>query len=136
MTIPSTISGGPSIFQLHLGSGEVLDAVDESDVLVAFYQQSYDAHLSILREGGICFYDSGEVPELKHERGIHHIGIPFTAATVEAIGGSARDRGKTFLCWVFYAPSSSLLRKRSLAFRAVSLTKGRRRSSKCVSSIR
>lgn len=106
MTIPSTISGGPSIFQLHLGSGEVLDAGDESDVLVAFYQHSYDAHLSTLREGGICFYDSGEVTELKHERGIHHIGIPFTAATVEAIGGSARDRGKNIfvlglLCAVF-----------------------------------
>ena len=26
MTIPSTISGGPSIFQVHLGSGEVLHA--------------------------------------------------------------------------------------------------------------
>jgi 2-oxoglutarate ferredoxin oxidoreductase subunit alpha len=24
MTIPATISGGPSIFQVHLGSGEVL----------------------------------------------------------------------------------------------------------------
>ena len=116
MTIPSTISGGPSIFQLHLGSGEVLDAGDESDVLVAFYQQSYDAHLRTLREGGICFYDSGEVTELKHECGIHHIGIPFTAATVEAIGGSARDRGKNIFCLVFYAPSSSSIRKRSLAF--------------------
>jgi hypothetical protein len=36
MTIPSTISGGPSIFQVHLGSGEVLTAGDEADVLVAF----------------------------------------------------------------------------------------------------
>jgi 2-oxoglutarate ferredoxin oxidoreductase subunit alpha len=34
------------------------------------------------------------VTEVKHERGIHHIGIPFTAATVEAVGGSARDCGK------------------------------------------
>lgn len=94
MTIPSTISGGPSIFQVHLGSGEVLHAGDESDVLVAFYQHSYDDHLKALRDGGICFYDSGEVKELKNERGIRHIGIPFTAATIEAIGGSARDRGK------------------------------------------
>ncbi|MFN7563687.1 MAG: 2-oxoacid:acceptor oxidoreductase subunit alpha, partial [Prosthecobacter sp.] len=31
MTIPSTISGGPSIFQVHLGSGEVLTAGDEAD---------------------------------------------------------------------------------------------------------
>ncbi len=106
MTIPSTISGGPSIFQLHLGSGEVLHAGDDSDVLVAFYQHSYDSHISALRDGGICFYDSGEVTEVKHERGIHHIGIPFTAATVEAVGGSARDRGKNIfvlglLCAVF-----------------------------------
>jgi len=106
MTIPSTISGGPSIFQVHLGSGEVLHPGDESDVLVAFYQHSYDSHVSALREGGICFYDSGEVTEVKHERGIHHIGVPFTTATVEAVGGSARDRGKNIfvlgmLCAVF-----------------------------------
>ncbi|MBL9131744.1 MAG: 2-oxoacid:acceptor oxidoreductase subunit alpha [Verrucomicrobiaceae bacterium] len=106
MTIPSTISGGPSIFQLHLGSGHVLTAGDEADVLVAFYQHSYDSHIASLREGGICIYDSGEVKEFKNERGIHHIGIPFTAATIEAIGGSAKDRGKNMfvlglLCAVY-----------------------------------
>lgn len=106
MTIPSTISGGPSIFQLHLGSGEVLHPGDESDVLVAFYQHSYDSHLASLRDGGICLYDSGEVTEFKNERNIHHIGIPFTAATIEATGGAARDRGKNMfvlglLCAVF-----------------------------------
>src|SRR5262245_12362759 len=37
MTIPSTISGGPSIFQVRIGSGEVLSAGDEADVLLAFY---------------------------------------------------------------------------------------------------
>lgn len=94
MTIPSTISGGPSIFQVHLGSGEVLTAGDEADVLVAFYQHSYDGHLASVRNNGICIYDSGEVSELKHERGITHIGVPFTTATIEATGGSARDRGK------------------------------------------
>lgn len=107
MTIPSTISGGPSIFQLHLGSGEVLHPGDESDVLVAFYQDSYNNHLGALREGGICLYDSGEVKEIRTgERGIHHIGVPFTQATIEAIGGSARDRGKNMfvlglLCAVY-----------------------------------
>ncbi len=94
MTIPSTISGGPSIFQVHLGSGEVLTAGDEADVLVAFYQHSYDDHLHSIRDGGICIYDSGDVTEIKHERGIVHIGVPFTSATIEATGGSARDRGK------------------------------------------
>jgi 2-oxoglutarate/2-oxoacid ferredoxin oxidoreductase subunit alpha len=36
MTIPATISGGPSIFQVRIGSGEVLSAGDEADFLVAF----------------------------------------------------------------------------------------------------
>ncbi len=94
MTIPSTIAGGPSIFQVHLGSGEVFHAGDVADVLVAFYQHSYDDHLGFLKEGGICLYDSEKVEETRDERGIHHIGVPFTSATVEAIGGTAKDRGK------------------------------------------
>ncbi|MEM9283641.1 MAG: 2-oxoacid:acceptor oxidoreductase family protein [Verrucomicrobiota bacterium] len=95
MTIPSTISGGPSIFQVHLGSGEVLSAGDESDFLIAFYQHSYDDHLAALKDGGICIYDSDHVEEIKSDhRHITHVGIPITSTTVEAIGGSARDRGK------------------------------------------
>ena len=31
MTIPATISGGPSIFQVRIGSGEVLSAGDEAE---------------------------------------------------------------------------------------------------------
>src|SRR6185295_14914316 len=45
MTIPSTISGGPSIFQVRIGSGEVLSSGDEADVLLAFYQHSYEDHV-------------------------------------------------------------------------------------------
>src|ERR1039458_2870298 len=45
MTIPSTISGGPSIFQVHMGSGDILSSGDQADVLVAFYQHSYDNHI-------------------------------------------------------------------------------------------
>ena len=67
MTIPSTISGGPSIFQVRVGSGEVLSSGDEADVLLAFYQHSYDDHLSSVRKGGIVLYDSDHVTELKPE---------------------------------------------------------------------
>ncbi len=106
MTIPSTISGGPSIFQVHLGSGEVLHPGDESDTLVVFYQDSYDNHLASLKDGGICFYDSDKVEEVREERGIIHIGVPFTSATIEAIGGNAKSRGKNIfvlgmLCAVY-----------------------------------
>src|SRR3977135_2559848 len=56
MTIPSTISGGPSIFQVRIGSGEVLSAGDEADFLVAFYQHSYQDHIAFLKEGGVLLY--------------------------------------------------------------------------------
>ncbi|MEM7601448.1 MAG: 2-oxoacid:acceptor oxidoreductase family protein [Verrucomicrobiota bacterium] len=101
MTIPSTISGGPSIFQVHLGSGEVLSAGDEADFLVAFYQHSYDNHIDSLKSGGICIYDSDHVEEFQEIEGVRHVGIPITSTTVEAIGGSARDRGKNILFWVW-----------------------------------
>src|ERR1700749_4233829 len=53
MTIPSPISGGPSIFQVRMGTGDILSAGDRADMLVAFYQHSYDAHVASLRPGGV-----------------------------------------------------------------------------------
>src|SRR5450759_3837385 len=61
MTIPSTISGGPSIFQVRIGSGEVLSAGDDADLLVAIYQHSYVEHLRSLKKGGIVIYDKDQV---------------------------------------------------------------------------
>ena len=106
MTIPSTISGGPSIFQVHIGSGEILSAGDEADFLVAFYQHSYQDHIGALREGGICLYDSDQVQPDLEDKKHHYVGVPITAATVEAIGGTAKDKGKNLfvlglLCQTF-----------------------------------
>ena len=61
MTIPSTISGGPSIFQVRIGSGEVLSSGDEADMLLCFYQHSYEDHVGSLKLGGIVLYDSDHV---------------------------------------------------------------------------
>ena len=95
MTIPSTISGGPSIFQVRIGSGEVLSAGDDADMLVAFYQHSYQDHMNSLKKGGIVIYDTGHVtPNPEWEKEFHHVGISITSLTVEAIGGTARDKGK------------------------------------------
>jgi 2-oxoglutarate/2-oxoacid ferredoxin oxidoreductase subunit alpha len=94
MTIPATISGGPSIFQVRIGSGEVLSAGDEADFLVAFYQHSYQDHIGFLREGGVLLYDSDNVePNLDDKRFVY-VGVPITGLTVEALGGTARDKGK------------------------------------------
>jgi 2-oxoglutarate ferredoxin oxidoreductase subunit alpha len=95
MTIPSTISGGPSIFQVRIGSGEVLSAGDDADVLLAFYQHSYEDHINSLKKGGIVLYDSDHVePKAEWQQDYHHVGIPISSLTVEAIGGTAKDKGK------------------------------------------
>src|SRR5580698_6752936 len=95
MTIPATISGGPSIFQVRIGSGEVLSSGDEADVLLAFYQHSYEGHLTSLKKHGIVLFDSDHVqPNPELEKQYHHVGIPISSLTVEAIGGTAKDKGK------------------------------------------
>src|SRR6202166_4944810 len=94
MTIPATISGGPSIFQVRMGTGEVLSAGDGADFLVAFYQHSYQDNIDFLKEGGVLLYDSDNVePNLDDKRFVY-VGIPITGLTIEALGGTAKDKGK------------------------------------------
>src|ERR1051326_1146439 len=94
MTIPATISGGPSIFQVRMGTGEVLSSGDEADFLVAFYQHSYQDHIGFLKDGGVLLYDSDNVePDLDDKRFVY-VGVPITGLTVEALGGTAKDKGK------------------------------------------
>src|SRR5437588_5397222 len=95
MTIPSTSSGGLSISQVRVGSGEVLSAGDDADLLIAFYQHSYEDHLQSQRQGGIVLFDSDHVqpkPEWQHE--YRHLGVAISSLTVEAIGGTGKDKGK------------------------------------------
>ncbi len=95
MTIPATISGGASIFQVRIGSGEVLSAGDEADILLAFYQHSYEGHINSLRKGGIVLFDSDHVePKPEWQKDYRHVGVPISTHTIEAIGGTAKDKGK------------------------------------------
>ena len=91
MTIPSTISGGASIFQVRIGSGEVLSAGDEADVLLCFYDHSYANHISSLKRGGIVLYDSDHVtPNDEMLQTYRHVGVAISSLTVEAIGGTGQ----------------------------------------------
>src|SRR6187549_3289393 len=94
MTIPSTISGGPSIFQVRMGTGDILSAGDRADMLVVFYQHSYESHISSLRPGGVLIYDSDHVKPNADDNRFTNVSIPITSATVEAVGGTSKDKGK------------------------------------------
>lgn len=94
MTIPSTISGGPSIFQVRMGTGDILSAGDRADMLVAFYQHSYEAHIGSLRPGGVLLYDSDHVKPNTEDHSFSYVAVPITTATVESVGGAGKDKGK------------------------------------------
>jgi 2-oxoglutarate ferredoxin oxidoreductase subunit alpha len=94
MTIPSTISGGPSIFQVRMGTGDILSAGDRADVLVAFYQHSYEDHIESLRPGGVLLYDNDHVKPNPEDKRFTAVGVPVTSRTIEAVGGAAKDKGK------------------------------------------
>ena len=94
MTIPATISGGPSIFQVLMGTGEILSAGDQADLLVAFYQDSYQNHIGFLKPGGVLLYDTDHVKPNPDDHRFTSVGLPITARTVEAVGGSSKDKGK------------------------------------------
>src|SRR5437763_15192163 len=77
-----------------MGTGGVLSAGDEADFLVEFYQHSYQDHIDFLKEGGVLLYDSDNVePNLDDKRFVY-VGVPITGLTVEALGGTAKDKGK------------------------------------------
>jgi 2-oxoglutarate ferredoxin oxidoreductase subunit alpha len=68
-----------------------------------FYQHSYDDHLNSLKKGGIVLYDSDHVePKPDEAQNYHHIGVPISSRTVEAIGGVGAKRARTSsrsACW-------------------------------------
>lgn len=106
MTIPSTISGGPSIFQVRMGTGDILSSGDEADFLVAFYDHSYENHIGALRKGGVLIYDSDHVEPDTSGIDCLAVGVPITSGTIEAVGGSAKEKGKNIfvlglLCRLF-----------------------------------
>jgi 2-oxoglutarate/2-oxoacid ferredoxin oxidoreductase subunit alpha len=103
MTIPSTISGGPSIFQVRMGTGDILSAGDRADMLVAFYQHSYDAHVASLRPGGVLVYDTDHVKPNPDDHRFTTVGVPITTGTVEAVGGAGKDKGKNMFVLGFLA---------------------------------
>ncbi len=103
MTIPSTISGGPSIFQVRMGTGDILSAGDRADMLVAFYQHSYDAHIASLRPGGVLVYDSDHVKPAADDHRFTTVAVPITGATVESVGGAGKDKGKNMFVLGFLA---------------------------------
>ena len=64
-------------------------------MLLCFYQHSYEDHIKSLKLGGIVLYDADHVqPKPEWEESYRHVGVHISSLTVEAVGGTGKDKGK------------------------------------------
>jgi len=77
-----------------MGTGEVLSPGDQADFLVAFYQHSYENHISSLKDGGVLIYDTDHVKPNPDDKRFINFGVAITGLTIETVGGAAKDKGK------------------------------------------
>lgn len=96
MTIPATIAGGNSIYQLRIGVEPILISGDFSDVLIAMHQDSLDGHLGVLQEGGTLIVDSDEIDVSAIEGNYEIVGLPLTKM-LEALFEGQGGRGKNMV---------------------------------------
>lgn len=59
-TFPSQILGGPTWTQARICTKPILSSGDEVDVLVAFNEEAYEAHVEDVREGGVIIYNADD----------------------------------------------------------------------------
>ena len=96
MTIPATIAGGNSIYQLRIGVEPILISGDFSDVLIAMHQDSLEGHLGVLVEGGTLIVDSDEIDVAAIKGNYEVIGLPLTKMLEELFEGEG-GRGKNMV---------------------------------------
>lgn len=90
MTIPATVAGGDSVFQLRMGGEGVLTIGDEVDVLVVLHQDSHDAQIKNLRKGGLLLHEADQV--VPAEGDFTPVAIPFDPLADAAMGGKGKGR--------------------------------------------
>ena len=94
-TYPATITGGESVFQVHIGSKIVKSSGDECDILVAFYEDTYRDNIEFLKPRGAVIYDSDEfTPPAADKAKFTMVPLPMSSLTIRTLGGSAGGKGK------------------------------------------
>jgi 2-oxoglutarate/2-oxoacid ferredoxin oxidoreductase subunit alpha len=96
MTIPATIAGGSSVYQLRIGVDPILTPGDKADMLIALYQESLDAHIGLLKEGGILLIDSDQADASSYKDRYELFALSLTTMLNELFEGSG-GRGKNTL---------------------------------------
>jgi 2-oxoglutarate ferredoxin oxidoreductase subunit alpha len=85
-TNPPEIKGGPAMFQLRIGEGEVRSHGDWADMLLCFNQEAWDLHSESLRPGGTLMYDPAECTIPEETQAGRVIALPLTQIAKDEVG--------------------------------------------------
>jgi 2-oxoglutarate/2-oxoacid ferredoxin oxidoreductase subunit alpha len=86
MTIPATIAGGSSVYQLRIGTQPILTSGDEADMLIALHQDSLDSHLPLLKKGGTLLVDSEQADITQHKEAFSCHPLPLGTMLNDLLG--------------------------------------------------
>ena len=84
-TYPAEIRGGPSQFELALGTEPIISQSDSLNILIAFNSDAYQHHLNDVDPNGVILYDPADItpqPELKNIQ----YPVPLTQIAQKQIG--------------------------------------------------
>lgn len=78
-TYPSSVRGGPCMYQLRTSDWHAYSQGDQLDLLVAFDTEAISSHLKDLKPDGELIFDQDRTPKTYSSLPIHSLGAPFTS---------------------------------------------------------
>jgi 2-oxoglutarate ferredoxin oxidoreductase subunit alpha len=86
-TYPAEVTGGQSLYQVRLGIENTLSPWDSMDVLIAFDETSFKAHINSLHDKGLAVYDPDLLtPSSDVRSSSSFYGLPMTNISKEKVG--------------------------------------------------
>ena len=86
-TYPAEVTGGQSLYQVRLGIENTLSPWDSMDVLIAFDDTSFKAHIASLHDKGLVVYDPDlYTPESDAKSSSSLYALPMTSISKEKVG--------------------------------------------------
>lgn len=85
-TYPSSVRGGPCIYQLRANDWHAYSQGDALDLLVAFDTEAISSHSKDLKPKGELIFDSDRTPKTYSSLPKHSFGLPFTSMAKNKVG--------------------------------------------------
>jgi len=85
-TYPSSVRGGPCMYQLRASDWHAYSQGDQLDLLIAFDTEAISSHMKDLKPGGKLIFDEDRTPKSYSSLPSRSYGVPFTSIAKNQVG--------------------------------------------------